>query len=297
MKRLFVFFLLACLLCGCDRAAPVPSESSPQLAETNPTSVPSPTDAPAETTEAVTQPPVETSAATEAPTEEVPTEEIPETVTVYLLEKSVLYDSGFTTYHYDENYNIDSYQVFNIENDPMLTAWFEEKDAGGMAGRFRIQWDAESSEVRTLEHFADGKLKEERYAGDLFCGNRYEYDLKGDVIQKQEFYEGDPVSTVYYEYTGELLSKVCCLDGDGQKVFECRIENGVITEKICYAYDGSYDCSYYYEYDERGNLVSMNALLEEGIMPLELYYYTAVEVDADRAWYLQEQQKYLIPIP
>ena len=70
MKRLFVFFLLACLLCGCDRAAPVPSESSPQLAETNPASVTSPTDAPAETTEAVTQPPVETSAATEAPTEE-----------------------------------------------------------------------------------------------------------------------------------------------------------------------------------------------------------------------------------
>ena len=286
MKRLFVFSLLACLLlCGCDGAAPAPSESSPQLTETE-------SPASAETTEAVTQPPVETTAATEAPTEEAA-----ETDTVYLLEKSVLYDSGFTTYHYDENYNIDSYQVFSIENDLMFTAWFEEKDAGGMAGRFRIQWDSESSEVHTLEHFADGKLKQERYEGDLFCGTRYEYDLKGDVTQKQEFYDDAPVSTVYYEYAGELLSSIYCLDKDGQKLFECRIKNGVVTEKICYAYDGSYDCSYYYEYDEHGNLVSLNALLEENIMPLEQYFYTAVEVDAQRAWYLREQQKYLIPIP
>jgi hypothetical protein len=38
---------------------------------------------------------------TEAATE--PAQTAPEKVTIYLLEKSVIYDSGFTSYHYDEN--------------------------------------------------------------------------------------------------------------------------------------------------------------------------------------------------
>ena len=113
MKRLLVFALFACLLfCGCK--ADTPTSADP--AE--------------EPTQEQTQTPAENTPETEAAPEE-PDQTSSETVTVYLLDQSFLYDSGHTEYKYDQACNIDSYTVFTLENEPMYTAYFEEKDNNG----------------------------------------------------------------------------------------------------------------------------------------------------------------------
>jgi len=284
MKRLLAFAVLTCmLLCGCEADSPPSTDPA-----TEPTQ---------EQIQLLTEPTAENTPATK-PTHEAtiePTQAKTETVTVYLLEELILYDSGSTEYHYDENYNIDSYTVFTIENEPMYTAYFEEKDSNGMACRYRAEWPgAAGGETRTLTYFADGKLKEEQYDGSLFSGYQYAYDLKGDVTEKREYYDGTLQTVVYYEYNGEILESVYCEDQEGNKLFDCLLENGRITEKICFDSDSNY--SYLYEYDENNNLIQTTILYEDEMIPCEQYSYKAVEVEAARAWYLLEQQKYLLPI-
>ncbi|MBQ9148132.1 MAG: hypothetical protein IJX69_01045 [Oscillospiraceae bacterium] len=271
MKRLLVLVIVACLLlCGCSQTVPTPTEPSQRA--TTPTS---------------------TEPASEKVTD--PTQTQSEKVTVYLLEKSVLYDSGATVYHYDEDYNLDSYIVYTIENDIMYTAHFEEKDANGMACRYWAEWPGyDGADAQTLTYSDDGKIQEIRYAGDTFCGTRYVYDLDGNLIEKQDFYEDSLQAAVYYEYDGDVLTLVYGEDMASGTQFECILEDGRIVEKICRDSDSSY--SYFYEYDEHGNLIQESFVLDGEVIPSEQYSYQPVEVDADRAPYLLEQQKYLLAI-
>ena len=277
MKRLLVFALFACLLfCGCK--ADTPTSADP--AE--------------EPTQEQTQTPAENTPETEAAPEETD-QTSSEKVTVYLLDQSFLYDSGHTEYKYDQACNIDSYTVFTLENEPMYTAYFEEKDNNGMACQHRVEWpDDMGGDTRSLTYFADGKLKEEQYVGSNYSGYQYEYDQKGDMIQKREYYDGILETIVYYEYDGETLIAVYCEDKAGNRLFDCLVENGLITEKICYDSESQY--SYLYEYDSHNNLIEMTMLYDGESIPCEQYSYKAVEVDADRAGYLLSQQRYLLPI-
>jgi len=277
MKRLLAIAVLLCLLlCGCKAVEPIEVEE-----------VVSPVQPQQQFDE-------ESAAQQSVPTPTPVQEETPQTVTIYLLTESALYDSGCTKYDYDDNYNIDAYTTYNIENDPMFTAFFEDKDEHGMARRYRLQWAEGGEETRTLTYFDDGKLKEEQYDDSNYSGYQYEYDQKGDVTEKREYYEGVLESVVYYEYDGELLQAVYCEDKLGNLIFDCRVENGLITEKICYEEDSNY--SYQYAYDQNRNLVQMTILAEGETIPCEVYSYQAVEVESERAWYLLQQQKYLLPI-
>lgn len=279
MKRLTVFAVLICLLlCGCGKFFTPPTEIAAQL-------------------QPATGATIESTSTTQAPTEvsTAPTEPKAEKVTVYLLTEVTFFDSGSTEYYYDENYNIDSYKVFTIENTIMYEAFFEEKDTNGMPCVIRTQWPEESGdEIRNLTYFEDGKLKEEQTSDSNYSGYQYAYDQKGDRTEKREYYDGILQSVVYYEYDGELLSAAYCEDNAGNKVFECRIENGLITEKIFFDSDSEY--GYRYEYDENNNLVQTTFYYDGESIPGDQYFYKAVEVDAERAHYLREQQKYLISI-
>ena len=295
VKRFLAFALLACLLLsGFEAADPtIAPTTEPTQALTQPATEPTTESLPE--TQAPTETPTEpaTEAATEPATE--PTQTQKEKVTVYLLEKTVTYDNGSTEYYYDEDYNIASYKVFTIENEIMYTAYFEEQNANGMACVLRTEWpDGIGNEPRNLTYFEDGKLKEEQIAGSNYTGYQYEYDQKGDMTEKREYYDGILESIVYYSYDGETLSAVYCEDKEGNKVFECRIENGLVTEKVFF--DTGSEYGYSYEYDENNNLVKTTFSYDGEIYPSEQYYYKAVEVDADRAWYLLAQQNYLLPI-
>lgn len=276
MKRILLAILAVCLLlCGCTMKAP--QESAPEQTQ-------APTQAP---TEITTEPPVEetTVPATESATNPA---EPQEKVTLYLVERTDYYDSGYVAYSYDENYNIVSYDVYTIENDLMYSTVFTEHNAYGMPCKF-----TQYEESWTLTWFEDGKIKEAQ-EGSGFSGYQYEYDLKGDMTEKRGYYEGILQDTVYYEYNGEELSRVYCVDSTGEQTYECKIENGVIVEKVFSEAAG--DIVYYYEYDENGYLIEENSLLEGEIMPVQIHTYKAVEVDADRAMYLLAQQKYLLSI-
>jgi hypothetical protein len=276
MKRSIALVLLVVLLlCGCAPAEPAADVTQPPVTSA-PTTEP--------TTEATTEPTTE------------PTQAEPEKVTIYLLEKSVIYDSGFTSYHYDENYNIDTYKVHTIENDLMYTVFFEEKNADGMAAKHRLEWTDGSSQLRLLTYFADGKLKEDQEDFSTFTGYQYGYDENGNLTEKREYYEGLLCATVRYEYVGTELCRVYCEDPEGNHIFDCRVENQRIIEKVCYD-AGVYSYSAMYEYDDHGNLVKESVNYDGEIIPGTMYYYKAVEVDASRAPYLLEQQKYLISVP
>lgn len=261
MKRLIALVLLCCLLlCACGQFT-TPTEPATE-------SIP--------VTQAQTQPEAKK-------------------VTLYLLTKVTYFDSGSVEYHYDENHNIDSYTVFDIENTAIYQVFFEEKDANGMACVIRSQWPGESdNEIRNLTYFENGKLKQEQIAGSNYSSYQYEYDQTGNRTETREYYDGILQSVVFYTYDGELLTAAYCEDSTGNKVFECRVVDGLVMEKIFLGYDSEY--GYRYEYDEKNNLIQTTVYMEGENLPGDQYVYAAVEVDADRARYLLEQQKYLIPI-
>lgn len=286
MKRLIVLALLCCLLlCACGQGT-TPTEPALQTqpattAETQPTTEPTAESIPA------TQP------VTEATTE--PTQAEEEKVTVYLLTKVTYFDSGCVEYKYDENHNIDAYTVFTLENTAMYEVFFENKDANGMAWVIRSQWpDGAGDETRDLVYSADGKLQQEQIAGSNYTGFQYAYDQAGNRTEKREYYDGILESAVYYEYDGGQLTAVYCEDYTGNRIYECQIENGLVTQKIFL--DSSESYSYSYQYDENNNLVELTFCYEGETMPGDQYFYKAVEVDAQRANYLMEQQKYLVSI-
>ena len=286
MKRVFALVLaLVLLLAGCET---VPPEDTAPAAK--------PTEATAAPTEA-------TAAPTEEPSTEAPTEEAteppataestqPETVTVYLLVKSVIADSGHMEYIYDSNYNIVESHCVTIENEPMYTGYWEEPDANGMPCRRRVLWAYGDEFSQVLTFFADGKPESVLDGSDPTTGFRYYYDNKGDLIRREELYEGEAYNTVFYEYEGETLTAVYARDAQGNLVFDSVLENGRILEKNYY--DSGEPYAYRFEYDAFGNLVGELFVMDGETLPGVQYHYEPVEVSQDRAWYLIEQQKLLL---
>ena len=287
MKRLIIFATLICLiLCGCAEGATSPTESTAQTQPSTEASTPATQPSTQESTPA-TQPSTE-------PDPE-PTQPEPEMVTVYLLTKTSYYDNGGVEYRYDENYNIDSATVFSLENTTLYEQFFEDKDANGMPCVIRSRWAGESSdEILNLTYQTDGKLKEEQNGDGSFSGYQYEYDQKGNRTAKREYYDGLLQTVVYYEYDADVLKSVYCEDDEGNMVYKCRIENGLIVEKVLL--DWNAGSGYRYTYDANGNLAEVIFYFEGEDIPGDHYFYQAVEVDAERAAYLLEQQKYLIAI-
>ncbi|MBP3414604.1 MAG: hypothetical protein J6L81_05355 [Clostridia bacterium] len=286
MKRIFVaLFALCLLLCSCQTAEPAPT--NPTL-ESNQASTQTTTETSADTT---TEKPAETTAKETTK----PTQTQTNNVTVYLLEKAVFCDNGYSDYFYDGAYNIDTREDYDIENKYRGKVSFVEKDKNGMA--CMIWEETVTEDVHNLTYFADGKLKEEmlNVNESNYTGWQYEYDQKGDVIEKREYYEGILQSTVVYEYNGETLSRVYCEDPKGNHLYDCRIENGVIVEKVIHSTDSVAGCSYRYEYDSNGNLIT-EYMFDGELFPMTSYSYKAVKVDAERAEYLKKQQAYLVSI-
>jgi len=145
----------------------------------------------------------------------------------------------------------------------------------------------------TIDWFEDGKIKEAQ-EGDNFSGFQYAYDQKGDMIEKRGYYEGILEYTVYYEYNGEELIRVYCVDPEWNHTYDCRVENGIIIEKSFSQADGGY--TYFYEYDESGNLIKETALLDGELIPIQTHIYKAVEVDAEQVHFLLAQQNYLLSV-
>lgn len=244
-----------------------------------------------------TQPtqPQTTAATTEGTEPTAPqTTAAPETVTVYLLEESVLYDSGKTEYYYDTDYNIVAARVYTIEDETMFVRNYEEQDANGMPCVVRTAWPDGDDQIRNLTYFDDGKLKEEQEAGSNFTGFQYEYDKKGDLAEKREYYEGILESITYYEYTGRRLAATFSENAEGSRIASNKVINGRITEKISVDLDSGTKTTSLYEYDENGNLIKTSMVIDAQTVPGDMYSYRAVEVDADRAAYLMAQQRYLI---
>lgn len=298
MKRLIILTLLiSVLLCGCVIIYTPSSqtETQPQATLESTDKSQTPPQASTDPTQPSTEAPTESTGTAQAQTEETTAPTLPEEelVTVYLLTRSVIFDSGSTEYTYDDNYNIVSYIALSLEDTPMYEVFFENRDANGMAGVVRSQWPGGiDNEIRNLTYFEDGKLKEEQIVGFNFTGYQYAYDHNGNRTEKREYFDGILQSVVYYEYDGEVLKAAYCEDTAGNIVFECRIENGLILEKNYFDPAGTY--GYLYEYDENDVLVKTTFYYDGEYIPGDQYFYAAVEVDAERAHYLQEQQNHLI---
>lgn len=303
MKRIIaILMVMGLLLCGCQAAEPNSTESSQESSQpaTQVTTI-TPTDA---TTEATTEPTTEpTTAPTTEPTTEpttAPTTEPeptqPSTVTVYLLEKSVFCDNGYSDYIYDDAYNIHMRKDYDIENKYLGRVNFIEKNKDGMA--CMIWEETRTDDVHELTYLEDGKLKEELLNTNetIYTGWQYEYDQNGNVIEKNEYFVGILQSTVIYEYHGEELWNVHCEDPYGNHIYDCRVENGRIIEKVVYATDSTAGCSYRYEYDDNGNLIMEYLLINGELLPGTSYFYRTVEVDHERAEFLKQQQAYLVSI-
>ena len=215
---------------------------------------------------------------------------------VYLLEKAVFLDNGYSEYFYDDAYNIHIREDYDIEKQYLGRVNFIEKDKNGMA--CMIWEETRTENVYGLTYFEDGKLKEvQMNVNEMnYTGWQYEYDRKGNITEKREYFEGILQSTVIYEYDGEELCRVYCEDPYGNCLYDCRVEDGRIVEKVIYSADGTVDCSCLYEYDDNGNLITEYLVYDGECFPVSTYFYIAVEVPYQRAGFLEEQQAYLIPV-
>ncbi len=274
MKRCVVLLVLVCLLLTACTGGPVPTEapSAGTTVQTGATTVPMPT---GETTVPNTDP---TS---------------PETakVTVYLLEKAAFYDSGYTAFEYDDQYNVTSYCSRDIEENLRCNGYFEDPDANGMPRKLRVVWPDGETSSKTLTYFGDGKMESEQEDGFDYTGYQYAYDAKGDLIEKREYYDGILQSTVSYQYDGETLTNVFCEDADGTVLYDTVVEDGRVVKEQHYG-AGTYDV--FYTYDEHGNLVSTAMDIDGERQPVSEYSYKAVQLDAERAYLLASQQRYVM---
>ena len=278
MKKVFALLLAVALclpLCGCDFSFATGGEAEttsgkswvtmPAVMQTEPTE------------------PLETEP---SPTEPAPTE--PELVTVYLLESAQIYDSGRMEYIYDEEDNIISIKVYTIENDLMFTTYFEECDLDGIPGSYRVAWEMGGGDSYKITYTDYAKITDIEYVGGNFTGNQFEYDQQRRVTEQRSYYEGILEEAAYFEYDGDKLVNSYCTDVNGNLVYECRVENGLIKEYIYSEDQGS--SRRLCEYDEAGNLLSDSYIYDGETVPGTFYKYRAVQVDARRAIYLVGQQ-------
>lgn len=256
--------------------------------------------------EQVTETKTEATAETETPVpsktleETVTKETVPpqkseeeEQVTVYLLEEAAYYDSGYTLYYYDKEYNVEKAAVYNVEKKQTSNVCFEEKDENGMPCKLRTEWmDGSQEQSLILRYFADGKLKEAENAGAQFTGCQYEYDQDGNLIAKREYYDGILEGAVICEYRDGALVGVYGEDREGNRLFECLVENGRVIRRTYK--DAGTSFSDQYEYDQNGNLVKSVLVMDGAEIPGAQYRYTAVRVPASRVEFLRSQQSFLL---
>lgn len=233
---------------------------------------------------------VETTAETTEGTQ--PTTE-PQMVTIYLVEQSTLYDSGSTQYFYGENYNIERMDAFYVEHDMASSTTFGSRDANGMPGQAKVDWDDDYTETYAYVWSQSGKLLEEKDVAG-FSALQFSYDEQGNLLQIEEYYEDEKFATFHYEYSDGVLQGSYCVNTDGHMNYECLTQNGFITEKRCYDEKGYLMYTYYYTYDENRNLAEVSLVYDGEQVSGTTYTYRAVEVSSDRAAYLLEQQKYLL---
>jgi len=296
MKKLLACLLtLTLLLTAVSCAAASPETKGDEKTETAEETLTAKTEEPKKTEEAKkTEEPKKTEEEEKKETEEKPEPPKEEKVTVYLLKKMVLFDSGETVYSYDKDYNLDRATVYNLEKEKTYEVLYEEKDGNGMACRIRTVWsDPSFGDTLLRTYFADGKVKEETYEGSNFTGSQYDYDAKGDLVTKRSYYDGILESEEHYEYSGETLTALYGLDPQGNKLFECRVEKGLILEKKDYENPNN-SFSTLYEYDGEGNLIRSTAVMDGEQIPGEEFHYEKVELDPERAALLQMQQDLLL---
>ncbi|MBR5135073.1 MAG: hypothetical protein IKV35_05695 [Clostridia bacterium] len=278
MKRFLASALiLGLLLVGCGKTTDAPPTSSSDATESTVSTT-------------TTQTTVTTTTTATAPSD--PVEQT--TVTVYILDRTVIYDSGFIEYAYDPRGNLDHYTVMSIENEIIYTCRFENRDENGMPQKIRNEWDDGTSDSSTVTYSSDGKPQEILIDGSQFGGYQYAYDQAGNMIEKRCYDEGILVSAVYYQYQNGVLTQMYGEDVFSETQFECVIKNGRVTEKVFRDADGEY--RYVYDYDDNGNIISERMIWDGETIPVEQYYYRAIEVDAASAPYAIAQQRYLISI-
>lgn len=311
MKKVFALLLalMLVLMAGCQTASPAetPDPADDPLkgivdkftdaAKPTPTAKPLPKPTPEPTSEPTPEPTPEP-AATPAPMPTTaPVQPKPETVTVYLLEKTEILDTGYKQFSYDSNYNIHACDGFTMDDDFWFSIYFVEKDKNGMAYMLWEEWADGSGKTFLVTYGEDGRLQEAIYERSNYSGVQCTYDDKGRLSEMSDYSDGILQSTAYYVYRGDELWQLWCEDPYGNHLYDCRVEDGVILETVYYTSDGGYSHSYMYEYDANGNLVCENFMsAEEGSFTQKVHHYKAVEVDAARAQYLLRQQEQLTTI-
>ncbi len=214
-------------------------------------------------------------------------------VTIYLIERAIYFDSGHIEYYYDEDYNINRTVLYNLEKKVTYEKLFDKADQNGMPCRSSTIWaNGEKGEKRNLTYTDDGKLKEEILETGDYSGFQYKYNQNGDITEKREYHDAILTNIISYEYNGKKLSRVYGETKDGEPIFNCKIENGLITEKLLN--DDENECIYFFKYDQNNNLISSFLQMDGEKFPADSFTYKAIEVDTERAQYILEQQKYLI---
>lgn len=276
MKRILAILLLSCLLLstGCCCIVGGQEETVPGPDNTDPVDAP-------EQVESV-------------PATKPTAEPEPEMVTVYLVDEIAMADNGSLFFEYDEEGNLKSEKMYSIEGNHLYTKHYEDPDENGMPRKIRTEWIEYDTYCTTLSYFADGKIEYEMSDEDEYTGYQYSYDLKGDLVEKREYYEGILESIVICEYDGEELTAVYCEDADGTPVYEATLSNGRIVEK--FFLDPDYPSAYMYAYDENGNLHTEEYVADGMRMVVSMYSYKTIEVDYDRAQYLLKQQDYILSL-
>ena len=210
----------------------------------------------------------------------------PEKLTVYLLEKADLADTGYINYQYDGKNNVTGYTVFTLEDEEMFRGEFSDFDANGMARSYQAH-----GERYTVSYYTNGKLQQMQIEDSGFSGNRWVYNDNGELTERQEYYRDELTSVERYVYENGVLVDAWGEDNAGNRLYECKISKGLVTE-IVYA-DALGGETYVYEYDENGNMIAADMVVEGETVPVARYSYRAVEVDYDRGCCLLEQQSFL----
>lgn len=282
MKRILAAVLALCLLlCGCDLLKPEETGSGGLSLKgaadkfgANATDA-----APDATTDVATEP---------APK---PTQPKPDKVTVYLLAESAMMDVGHSEFIYDENHNISKCVSYDLDSQTLYSIDFVEKDANGMAKMLWETWNDGSGNVMVVTYGSDGRWQEGKYDEGSFTGTQCSYDDNGRLTEMREYADGVLQSTEYREYKDGVLFRLWCETPQGDHLYDCRVENGVILEKAVNGPYGAY--SYFYAHDDQGNLIE-EVFSEAGeSFVRETHKYKAVEVSYERAQYLLKQQEQL----
>lgn len=122
----------------------------------------------------------------------------------------------------------------------------------------------------------------------------YEYDEKGRLVRKTEYYyDGEMSSTKEYEYSddGRCIKEYKSGAQEGTyNVYELDEKGNCITES---SYEnGELDSSCLYSYDKNGNFIGITENYYEYSGETEIYEYISVKVTPEKAKQLRIRQEY-----